>query len=57
MAICGSIVAGEYDRVLIIGEKVTAAGERTLVVRTGGTDMDGARDLAANALWSMKEKQ
>jgi hypothetical protein len=48
----GDIAAGECPAVLIVAEKVSTAGELSLVVRYGGVDGDGARRLAANGLWS-----
>ena len=52
MEILGSIAAGEPDAILIILERSTKAGEIEVVTRYGGMDENGARKLAANALWS-----
>lgn len=52
MSVLGAIAAGEFDSVLIIGEKHSAAGEVSLVVRMGGCTEDGARRMAACGLWS-----
>jgi hypothetical protein len=48
----GAIAAGECNAVLIVAERVTAAGEVSLVVRLGGTDEEGARRMVIAGLWS-----
>lgn len=47
----GSIAAGECERVLVLAEKVTPSGEKTLIVRFGGMDDAEARKLVVSAFW------